>query len=73
MKIKEYFTCGKINDENNEDGLFISEKIIAVIDGVTTKTNNLYNGFKSGKIAKDIIINALEDIKPEQSMEDTLL
>lgn len=73
MNIKEYFTRGKVNDSKNEDGIFIGHKIIAVVDGVTSKTSNLYNGFKSGKIAKDIIIKALENVKPEQSCEETLL
>lgn len=73
MKIKEYFTKGKINDLVNEDGIFIGNKIIAVVDGVTSKTNNLYNGYKSGKIAKDIIVKALQDINPEQPFEEVLL
>ena len=73
MKIKEYFTKGKIDDIKNEDGIFIGHRIIAVIDGVTSKTDNLYNGFKSGKVAKDIIMRALENIKPEQTFENVLL
>ena len=50
MEIKEYFLEGKINNIKNEDGIFIGKNIIAVIDGVTSKTDNLYNGFKSGKV-----------------------
>ena len=44
MIIKEYFTRGKVDDLKNEDGIFIGHGIIAVIDGVTSKTSNLYKG-----------------------------
>ena len=73
MEIKEYFTKGKKSELTNEDGIFISNKIVAVIDGVTSKTSNLYNGFKSGKIAKDIILKALDNVEPEKSCEETIL
>ena len=72
MEIKEYFLEGKINNIKNEDGIFIGKNIIAVIDGVTSKTDNLYNGFKSGKVAKDILLQALEKVTDEMKMEETL-
>lgn len=72
MVIKEYFLEGKINNTKNEDGIYIGKDIIAVIDGVTSKTNNLYNGFKSGKVAKDILLQALEKVTSDMNMEDTL-
>ena len=43
MEIKEYYLEGKIDKTKNEDGIYIGKNIIAVIDGVTSKTNNLYN------------------------------
>ena len=72
MEIKEYFIEGKINNIKNEDGIYIGKNIIAVIDGVTSKTDNLYNGFKSGKVAKDILLQALENVTEQMSMEETL-
>lgn len=72
MEIKEYYLEGKIDKTKNEDGIYIGKNIIAVIDGVTSKTNNLYNGFKSGKIAKNILLQALEKVNAEMSMEETL-
>lgn len=72
MEIREYFIEGKINNTKNEDGIYIGKNIIAVIDGVTSKTDNLYNGFKSGKVAKDVLLQALEHITDEMSMEETL-
>lgn len=72
MQIKEYFIKGKVDTKHNEDGLYINDGIIAVIDGVTSKTKNLYQGFKSGKIAKDIIMQALKSIKVEMTAKETL-
>ena len=72
MIIKEYLTKGKSSQEHNEDGLFIGNGIIAVIDGVTSKTSNLYHGFKSGKIAKDILMKSLNYINKEKTCEETL-
>ena len=72
MQIKEYFTEGKKDKLTNEDGIFIGKGIIAVIDGVTSKTNNLYEGCKSGKIAKDIILKELNNIDFRSSFEDVL-
>lgn len=73
MKIIEHYIQGKIDNIVNEDGIFIGNDIIAIIDGVTTKSNNLYYGFKSGKVAKDILLGALEKINPEMSMEETFI
>lgn len=71
MTIIEYYTEGKVNNTINEDGIFIGDGIVAVIDGVTAKSNNLYNGFKSGKIAKDILIKKLEEVTPTMNFEET--
>lgn len=42
-----------------EDGLFISDDFIAIIDGVTAKGKHLWQGKTSGRYAKDIILNEL--------------
>lgn len=73
MQIKEYFTKGKISNDTNEDGLYISKDIIAVIDGVTSKTSNLYDGHKSGYVAKKIVLDTLKHIDPRSTFEETLL
>lgn len=73
MKIVEYYIQGKVDNVVNEDGIFISDKIVAVIDGVTTKSDNLYDSFKSGKIAKDILLNTLEKIDAKMPLEETFL
>ena len=57
MNILETFLLGKENNPDTcEDGLFISESLIAVIDGVTAKGTHLWNGKKSGCFAKDILL-----------------
>lgn len=56
MRIIEHFLCGKENNpETCEDGLVIGESLIAIIDGVTSKGERLWNGKKSGCYAKDIL------------------
>ena len=60
MKIIEYFVQGKKKDpEICEDGLFIGDHMIVIIDGVTSKSSYLWNGKKGGCYAKDIILEFL--------------
>lgn len=60
MKILENFLCGKKNNpEICEDGLVITDQLIAVIDGVTAKGKQLWNGKSSGCFAKNILVNYL--------------
>lgn len=62
MRIIEHLIVGKKQDQNFcEDGIFINEHFIAVIDGVTSKGTHLWNGFTSGVYAKNIILNYLVD------------
>ena len=50
MKVIEQFCVGKFNDESlNEDCIFVSDDYIAVIDGVTTKSDRRYDGMKMVK------------------------
>lgn len=61
MKIIESFLCGKENNPLTcEDGIFISDKMIAIIDGVTAKSEYLWNGKKSGCFAKDVLMEYLQ-------------
>lgn len=59
-KIKESYIKAK-NDciKDCEDGIYIGEDIIAVIDGATSKSNFLWEEKSSGLFAKDIICKAL--------------
>jgi len=56
LQLIESFICGKENNPRTcEDGLFISERYVAVIDGVTAKGNRLWNNKTSGAFAKDVL------------------
>lgn len=71
MQIIETFLCGKENNEETcEDGIFISENIVAVIDGVTAKGMKLWNGKKSGYYARDKIIAYLKQVSWEQPAKE---
>ncbi|MFJ7830655.1 hypothetical protein ACQKL6_14450 [Peribacillus sp. NPDC097197] len=68
MNIVERSLVGKQVDQSLcEDGIFISNDFIAVIDGVTSKGELLWNGHKSGIYAKDLIINLLKEIPSDIS------
>lgn len=58
MKVVETFLCGKSNKpELCEDGIFASDHIVAIIDGVTSKGTRLWNAKSSGLFAKDILLD----------------
>ena len=62
MKTIEYFLQGKkIDDRLNEDGLFLSEHLVAVIDGVSMGTWNIWHGDTGGLFAKNVLMNFLEE------------
>ncbi len=64
MKIIEQFIKGKRPDAALcEDGLFLSGDYICVIDGVTSKGKQRWDGiYTSGGYAKNVILKALEKI-----------
>lgn len=62
MRIIESFICGKKNiPELCEDGLVITDKIIAVIDGVTAKGKRKWQGKSSGCYAKEVLVEYLKN------------
>lgn len=70
MKVIESFIEGKINAEKCEDALWISDDFIAVIDGVSSKSNYSLNGWTTGKIAADIIYHVFEYLPAKASVTD---
>lgn len=63
MKIIEEFIQGKNKDEKLcEDGIFISEDFLAVIDGATAKSDREDDGKKSGRIAMEVIKKSLASL-----------
>lgn len=60
LQVKESYINSKNGClEDCEDGIFIGEGIIAVIDGCTAKSDFLWDGKQSGLFAKDIIYETL--------------
>ncbi len=62
MIIKEHFITGKNPDQTLcEDGLFVSDSFIAVLDGVTSKSTRQFNNMTGGKAATDVAINIFKN------------
>ena len=55
------------NMDHCEDGLFISDNFVVVIDGVTAKGKKLWNGKKSGRYARDLILEKLKSVSEDVS------
>lgn len=66
MEILEEFLQGK-NKLNIgcEDGYFINDNFVVVVDGATSKKQCLWEGKASGEFAKDLIIETVKSIKAE--------
>lgn len=71
IKLIEKQLIGKRSDQTLcEDGIFIGDDFVAVIDGVTSKGKQVWNGkFTSGGYAKEIIISELESMPREIDCE----
>ena len=71
IKIKEKFLCGKRQDQDLcEDGIFIGEHFVAVVDGVTSKGTLRWQGdMTSGRFAKETILRTLADMPADVSCD----
>lgn len=56
-----------------EDGLFISNDFIAVVDGVTPKGKLTWNGHSSGYYAKELVMKGLKNLDPDVSAADAII
>ncbi len=68
----EHYMEGKYDDQTLcEDGLFIGDHCVAVIDGVTSQTGYKFQGMYGGCFAKNIILNCLKtmDVSKYQASE----
>lgn len=68
MKLVELFIQGKNGAKNCEDGYFISDDFVAVIDGVTSKSDFRYEGKTTGKLAEDAVRRAVAALPRAASM-----
>ncbi|MBO5066718.1 MAG: hypothetical protein J6D06_11425 [Clostridia bacterium] len=70
MKIFEQFIKGKKNNQALcEDMLFVNEYFIAVVDGVTTKTDALFDGKTGGRAAAEKICEAIGGFSEDTALE----
>ena len=66
MKIIESMLRGKYRDQLLcEDGIYIGNKIVAVIDGVTSHGSLFWHGGSSGRFAKDMLCEYLRSHEDE--------
>ena len=72
MRIVEHFIKGKSSPKKCEDALVVTEHFIAVIDGVTSKSDFTYQGQTTGKLASKIITQQLECL-PEDATVQTFI
>lgn len=65
MNIIEQFILGKKNDPALcEDGIVITDNFIAVLDGVTSKSNRLFYGKSGGRAAMEAAKEVIETAPP---------
>lgn len=71
MIIIEQFIMGKIPDQALcEDGLFVSDSFIAVLDGVTSKSNRKFNNMSGGKAATEVAMDILKSASASISKDE---
>ncbi|MBO7571235.1 MAG: hypothetical protein J6T48_03685 [Bacteroidales bacterium] len=62
IEIIEKYSISKYNRNNlNEDGFFINNSFVAVVDGATSKTGIVTNGKTGGQILRDNILNVISN------------
>lgn len=72
IEILEKFIKGKISEQTCEDAFFVSDDFVAVIDGVTSKSDFMYNGKTTGKITAEIIYEIFKTIKRETKLQEII-
>ena len=73
MNVIEKFIIGKKGNLTDcEDGLVITNSIIAVVDGATSKTQRKFNNLSSGIFAKEVICNILKQTNIENLNSEEL-
>lgn len=58
------------NELNNEDGIFVSDNYVAVVDGATSKDSNLYEGRTGGQVVRDIILETLAKLSGNETFTE---
>ena len=66
MKIIESKTEGKAPGRLSEDNLVVTPDFIAVIDGVTSKSDFTYEGKSTGRLAAELVGQAVEEMRADE-------
>lgn len=72
IEIIESFIQGKTNDEECEDGIVVTDDFVAVIDGVTSKTDFRYDGKKTGLLAKNMISHVIPTLAKDDKLSQVV-
>lgn len=73
MQITKQFIQGKFdNPLLCEDAIFQSDDFIAIIDGVTAKSDFTHKGKKTGRLAAEIVQNALKTMPAAATIEEII-
>ena len=65
FEITEQSIIGKIDTDTCEDGIFISDHFVCVIDGATSKSDLMFDNRSAGKTGVELLKKALKDIPEE--------
>lgn len=72
MKIIEFHMEGKLDAEHCEDGYFVSDDFIVVVDGVTSKSDFLHQGKTTGKLAAQMVRRVFETMPQQASAQQII-
>lgn len=70
MRIIEKFIKGKKSQETCEDALVYNDNFVAVIDGVSSKSNYSYDGMTTGKISSNIVKNVIAAMNSKTALNE---
>jgi hypothetical protein len=74
MNIVEQFIQSKTGDLSGcEDGIFVGNNYVAVIDGATSTTKQKYDGRTTAQVAKDVLLGAFEDLPEDIQALDGIM
>lgn len=66
MKVIESKTEGKAPGRLSEDNLVVTSDFIAVIDGVTSKSDFTYEGKSTGRLAAELVGQVVEEMRADE-------
>jgi hypothetical protein len=74
MKVLEQYLWSKTANPNDcEDGIFVNESFAVVVDGATSKSGTLWDGKKSGQVARDLILNKCSELSGDIDAQSAFL